>query len=191
MERFHLTSSPFSITLNLLSVADTSESESVVKSLVETFDDEEDGFLFLFHPERFFLLLFLSTSSESELEDVLCLLFLDFLFCLSTFLFGEGFATFALPTIFSAGSSGESPALPIWFPYRENKAWLRMVFLFKIIIWITLEALLKLSSHINFPRILAARAFASLTKYKVERGWWIELHIGMSQSSLRNADFMK
>ena len=101
--------SPFSITLNLLSVADASESESVVKSLVEIFDDEEDDFLFLFRPERFFLLLFLSVFSESELEDVLCLLFLDFLFCLSTFLFEESFATFALPTTFSAGSSGEPP----------------------------------------------------------------------------------
>ena len=44
-----------------------------------------------------------------------CLLFLDFFFCLSTFLFGEGFASFALPSIFSASSSGESPTLTLSF----------------------------------------------------------------------------
>ena len=110
--RFRLNPFPFSITLNLLSVVETSESESVVEPLLETIEHEESDFLFLFHPEHFFF-LFLSISSESELDDVLCLLFLDFLFCLSTFLFGEGFATFALATTFSAGSSGESQALPL------------------------------------------------------------------------------
>ena len=72
--------SPFSITLNLLSVAEASESESVVESVLETFDDEESDFLFLFYPERFFNFLFLSISSEYENEDVLCLFFLDFFF---------------------------------------------------------------------------------------------------------------
>ena len=105
--------SPFSITLDLLSAAEASECKSVVKSLLETSDDEESDFLFLFLPELFFLLLFLSISWETELENVLCLLFLDFFFCLSIFLFGEGFATFALPTTFLAGSSGEFPGLPL------------------------------------------------------------------------------
>ena len=113
--RFHLNSSPFSITLNLISVAEASDSESVVESLLETSHDEEGDFLFLFRLKRFSLLLFLSISSESELEDVPCLLFRDLLFCLSTFLFREGFGTFALDTSFSAGSSGESPALPLSF----------------------------------------------------------------------------
>ena len=52
-------------------------------------------------------------SLESELEDVFCLLFLDFSFCLSIFLIG-GFASFALLTTCSAGSSDESPALPLF-----------------------------------------------------------------------------
>ena len=78
--RFHLNSSSFSITLNLLSAAEASKSESVVELLLETFDDKEGDFLFLFHLERLFLLLYFSISSESELENVLCLLFLDFLF---------------------------------------------------------------------------------------------------------------
>ena len=108
-----MNSSSFSITLNLLSVAEASESESVVESLLETFDYEEGEFLFFYRPEPFFLFLFLSISSKSELEDVLCLLFLDIIFCLSTFFIGGGFATFALPTIFSAGFSDESPALPL------------------------------------------------------------------------------
>ena len=108
-----MNSSSFSITLNLLSVAEASESESVVESLLETFDDEEGDFLFFYRPEPFFLFLFLSISSKSELENVLCLLFLDIIFCLSIFFIGGGFATFALTTIFSAGSSGESPALPL------------------------------------------------------------------------------
>ena len=72
--------SPFSITLNLLSVAEASESESVVESVLETFDDEESDFLFLFYPERFFNFLFLSISSEYENEDVLCLFSLTFSF---------------------------------------------------------------------------------------------------------------
>ena len=91
-----MNSSPFSITLNLLLVAvcdSASDSKSVVESLLETVDDEEGDFLFL------------SISSDSELEDILSLLFLDFFFCLSTFLLGEGFVYFALPTTFSAGSS--------------------------------------------------------------------------------------
>ena len=99
-----MNSSPFSINLNLLLVAvcdSASDFKSVVESLIETVDDEEGDFLFLF-----FLLLFLSISSNSELEDILSLLFLDLFFCLSTFLFGEGFAYFALPTTYSAGSSG-------------------------------------------------------------------------------------
>ena len=100
-----MNSSPFSITLNLLSVAEAPE----------TFDDEEGDFLFIFRPERFFLLIFLSISSEYELEDALCLLYLDFPFCLDTSLYGEGFATFALPTTFSAGSSGESQTLNLSF----------------------------------------------------------------------------
>ena len=112
--RFHLNSSPFSITLNLLSVAEGSDTEFALESLLETFHNEEGEFLFLFHLERFFFLLFLSISSESELEDVLCLLFFDF-FCLSTFLFGEGFSSFALRITFSGGSLGESPALPLFF----------------------------------------------------------------------------
>ena len=49
--------SPFSITLNLLIVAEASDLECVVESLLETFDDEEGDFLFLFRPESFFLLL--------------------------------------------------------------------------------------------------------------------------------------
>ena len=141
--RFHLNSSPFSITLNLLSVA--SQSESVVVSPLQTFDDEERDFLFLFCPENFFLLLFFSISSESELEDELCLLFFDFQFCLSTFLFGEVFATFALPTTFSAGSSGEFLALPLSFHpvllsefTTGSKVWLTIIFLFGIIISIIL-----------------------------------------------------
>ena len=104
-----MNSSPFSINLNLLLVAvcdSASDSKSVVESLLETVDDEEGDFLFLFRIERFVLLLFLSISSNSELEDILSLLFLDLFFCLSTFLFGEGFAYFALPTTYSAGSSG-------------------------------------------------------------------------------------
>ena len=103
-----MNSSLFSITLNLLLVAvcdSASDSKSVVESLLETVDDEEGDSLFLFYTERFFLLLFLSISSYCELEDILSLLFLDFFFCLSTFLLGEGFAYFALPTTFSAGSS--------------------------------------------------------------------------------------
>ena len=92
----------------------------------------------------FYSFFFLSISSENELENVLCLLFLDFLFYLSTCLLGEGFAAFTLPTTFAAGSSGESPALTTFFPpcfiiwvhYRDNKDWLTMIFLFKIIIWI-------------------------------------------------------
>ena len=54
--------SPFSITLDLLSAAEASECKSVVKSLLETSDDEESDFLFLFLPELFFLLLFFSIS---------------------------------------------------------------------------------------------------------------------------------
>ena len=100
-----MNSSPVSITLNLLSVAEGPE----------TFNDEEGDFLFIFRPERFFLLIFLSISSEYELEDVLCLLFPDFPFCLNTFLYGEGFAAFALPTTFSAGFSGESQTLHLSF----------------------------------------------------------------------------
>ena len=92
-----------------------SDSEFVVESLLERFDDEEGDFLFFFRPKRFFLLLFLLISSTSELEDVLSLLFLEFFLCLSTFLFGEGFAYIAVPTTFSGGSSGESPALPLSF----------------------------------------------------------------------------
>ena len=106
-----------SITFNLLLVAiydSASDSKSVVESLVET-DDEEGRFLFLVHTDCFFLLLFLSVFSDSELEDILSLLFLNFFCCLSTFLFGESFSFFALPTTFSAGSSGESPALPLFF----------------------------------------------------------------------------
>ena len=108
--------SSLSITFNLLLVAiydSASDSKSVGESLVET-DDEEGRFLFLARTDRFFLLLFLSVSSDSELEDILSLLFLNFFCCLSTFLFG-GFSFFALPTTFSAGSSGESPALPLFF----------------------------------------------------------------------------
>ena len=45
--------SPFSITLNLLSVAEASESESAVESLLETFDDEESDFLFYLYPLPF------------------------------------------------------------------------------------------------------------------------------------------
>ena len=66
-----MNSSPFSITLNLLLVAvcySASYSKSVVESLLETVDDKESDFLFLFRTERFFLLLFLSFSSDSELE---------------------------------------------------------------------------------------------------------------------------
>ena len=106
-----------SITFNLLLVAiydSASDSKSVGESLVET-DDEEGRFLFLVRTDRFFLLLFLSVSSDSELEDILSLLFLNFFCCLSTFLFGESFSFFALPTTFSAGSSGESPPLPLFF----------------------------------------------------------------------------
>ena len=119
--KFHLNTSSFSITLDLLSVSEASESESVVESLLETFDYEEGDFLFLFCPERVFLLLVLSISSESELEDAFCLLFLGFLFCLSTFLFGVGFAIFASPTTFSAGSSGyfSPPCLIIEFTTRR------------------------------------------------------------------------
>ena len=81
----------------------------------ETFDDEEGDFVFLFRPEHFFFLFFISVSSYSEPEDVLSLLFLDFFFCLSAFLFGEGFVYFASPTTFLGGSSGEPPALPLSF----------------------------------------------------------------------------
>ena len=125
-----MNSSPFSITLNLLSVAEAPE----------TFDDEEGDFLFIFRPERFFLLIFLSISSEYELEDVLCLLFLDFPFCLNTFLYGEGFAAFALPTTFSAGFSVSNftSLFPLFLIIsvhnRGNKVLLRTTFLFRITI---------------------------------------------------------
>ena len=79
--RFHLNFSLLCITLNLLLVAEASdlEYESVVESLLQTFN-KEDIFLFLFCLERFFFLLFLSISSDFELEDVLCLLSLTFSF---------------------------------------------------------------------------------------------------------------
>ena len=70
---------------------------------------------FLFRPDRFLLLHFLLISSESELQDVLFLLLLDFPFCLSAFLFEAGLATFALPTTFTPGLSGVSPALRLSF----------------------------------------------------------------------------
>lgn len=85
-----------------------------MESLLGTFDDEQGGFIYFFHPEPFFFLLFLSFSSESELEDVLSLLFLDVFFCLNAFLFREGFPYCALPTPFSAGLSSDSPALPLF-----------------------------------------------------------------------------
>ena len=78
-----MNSPPFSITLNLLIVGEASDSESVVESLLETFDDEEGDFRFLFRSERFFFLLFFSISLDLEIEDVLSLLFLHVFFCLS------------------------------------------------------------------------------------------------------------
>ena len=43
--------------------------------------------------------------------------------------------------------------------------------------------------HIKFSQNTSCKSVRFTNK--VERGWWIELHIGMSQSSLKNADFMK
>ena len=77
--------------------------------LLETFDYEEGDFLFLSRLERFS-----SFSSFQPLHNLSLMMYSVF-FSLSTFLFGEGFATFALPTTFSAGSSGESLALPYSF----------------------------------------------------------------------------
>ena len=79
--------------MNLLLVAEASDFESVVESQLKAFDEEGDFFL-LFHHEGYFFPLFLSVSSD-PVEDVLCLLFLDFLICSSTFLFAEGFTFFA------------------------------------------------------------------------------------------------
>ena len=170
-----------------------------MESLFETFDDQECDFFSPFSPWTFF------PSSLPfnffRIWDWGCTLFsFPWLsFFLSTFLFGEGFATFALPTTFSAGSSGESLALPysfrsvcliIWVLYRAYKVWLTMIFLFRIIIWIilgysrdTFEAFLrhKFSQNTNYKSLTVR--FTN----KVERGWRIGLHVKMSESSLENA----
>ena len=52
-----MNSSPVSITLDLLSGAESSYSECVVEPLLETFDEECDS-IFFFRLERFFFLLF-------------------------------------------------------------------------------------------------------------------------------------
>ena len=64
-----MNSSPFSITLNLLLAAEASDSESVVKSLFETYEKKSDFFFYC--PEHIFFLFFLPVSSDSEFEDVL------------------------------------------------------------------------------------------------------------------------
>ena len=163
-----------------------------MESLLETFDDEEGDFLFLFRLERF------SSFSFFQSLHNLSLMMYSVFFSLSIFLFGEGFATFALPTTFSAGSSGESVALPysfrsvcliIWVLYRAYKVWLTMIFLFRIIIWIILW-----HSRYTFEAFLRYK-FSQTTNYnsstvrfmnRVERGSRIGLHVGMSQSNLEN-----
>ena len=94
-----------------------SDAKSVVESLVWNIWWWGRRLCFPFSPWAFFLPFFHFSFLIfwAEPEDVLSLLFLDFFFCLSTFLFGEGFVYFASPTTFLGGSSGESPALPLSF----------------------------------------------------------------------------
>ena len=69
-----------------------------------------------FRPEVFFFFLLFPISSDSEFEDELHLLFLNFFFCLfRIFLGGEDFASFALTKPSSSGSLYEPPALPLSF----------------------------------------------------------------------------
>ena len=151
--------------------------------LLQTFDDKEGDFLFLFHPERLFLLLFFPISSESELENVLCHLFLDFLFIwvlsslqkiLKLLLYVQPFqlalqvSLHLYLSFFHSVSLSEFTTRGIrfgwqWFSCSE--------WLFKLFCHIV-ETLLKLSWDINFHRILSttARPFASRTQWKKDGG---------------------
>ena len=118
--------------MNLLLVTEVSDSKykSVVELLFEIFDEEGE------------FLPFFSISPDFQPEGVLCLLFLDFSFCLSTFLSEKVYAPFALPTTFAASSSVESPALPLSFRLGslsefttgEDKVWLVLISFLQIMI---------------------------------------------------------
>ena len=201
--RFHLNSSPFSITLNFLSVAEASDTEFAVESLLETFHNEEGEFLFLFHLERFFFLLFLSISSKSELEDVLCLLFFDF-FLFEYFPLWRRFFIFCftcnlLRWLFRRVSSFNTFFRPVSLTtvhYRGNKVWLMMIFLFGIIIWIillhsrgTFKAFLKLFPE--YQRQELDRLLYKQSRKRVEN-WpprWYE-RVGIGNHSIRSTEIL-